>query len=461
MNFSFKQRIATHFMLATALIVAVVFAIVYFIVQQTVYQNIDDDLNFEANKHTYETKMEESNIRFRDKDEWEEREHREVQVNPVFLQLMDGQGRLMDKSPNLKENQLSFLDTQKFGDHFNGKLNNRIIRQVQIPIHEKGKTKGYIVAAMSMDASLMVLTNLRNTLFILFPMILLGLFFISSFLAGRSIIPVVSIINTTNRITQNNLNERVDLPQNKDELYDLSSSINALLERIESAIEREQQFTSDASHELRTPLSVLRGTLEVLIRKERTTDEYQEKIGLSLLEIDRMAVILDQLLQIARFDTNSSQNDAEMMSLISVVDHVINQQRNAISERGLSVVFNFDEVSENQLVNGLRANIVLDNILSNAIKYSHPNGSIEINLINQSNVILCSIQDHGIGIKSEDLTNIFSPFFRSNALEHKSIKGVGLGLSIAQKAALSIGAKIDISSKLDHGTCVSVSFTKS
>lgn len=461
MNLSFKKRIATRFMLATALIIAVVFGVVYFIVQQTVYQNIDDDLNFEANKHIFETEMEQSNIRFRDKDEWEEREHREVQVNPVFLQLMDLDGNLMDKSPNLKENQLVFEDQKKLGDHFNSKLNNRAIRQVQIPIQEEQEIKGYIVAAMSLDASLMVLANLRNTLFILFPIVLIGLYFISAFLAGRSIAPVVSIIETTNQITRNNLNDRVELPQNKDELHDLSSSINALLERIENAIKREQQFTSDASHEMRTPLSVLRGTLEVLVRKERSVEEYERKIKESLREIDRMALILDQLLEIARFDSNSISSDTDKIPLINVVDQVINQQRTLIHTQQLSVEFNVHNVDETTRVNGFRSNLILDNILSNAIKYSSPNGSIIIDLKNEQDFTVCSIQDQGIGIKEEDLANVLTPFFRSDALEHKSIKGIGLGLSIAHKAALSLGAKIEISSELGQGTTVTVRFVKS
>lgn len=461
MSLSFKKRIATRFMLATALIIAVVFGVVYFTVQQTVYRNIDADLNYEANKHTFETKMEDSNIRFRDRDEWAEREHREVQVNPVFLQLMDLDGNLMDKSPNLKENQLAFNNQEGSGDHFNSKLNNRMIRQVQIPILEGEEIKGFIVAAMSLDASLMVLANLRNTLFILFPIVLLGLYFISAFLAGRSIAPVVSIIETTNQITRNNLNERVELPQNKDELHDLSSSINALLERIENAMKREEQFTSDASHEMRTPLSVLRGTLEVLIRKERSTEEYEGKIKESLQEIDRMALILDQLLEIARFDSNSISTDTDRIPLISIVDQVIDQQKSAILKQQLSVEFNVHDIDERVLINGFRSSLILNNLLSNAVKYSNPHGSIVIDLKSEGDYAVCSIQDQGIGIKKEDLSNILTPFFRSDALEHKSIKGIGLGLSIAQKAAVSLGAKIDISSEIGKGTTATVRFIKS
>src|SRR5690606_22671498 len=98
----------------------------------------------------------------------------------------------------------------------------------------------------------------------------------------RSIQPVRTITRAANRITRRNLNERISLPGNHDELYDLTSSINELVSRMEKAIEREEQFTADASHQLRTPLAVLKGTLEVLIRKPREEKEYQEKIRYSI-----------------------------------------------------------------------------------------------------------------------------------------------------------------------------------
>src|SRR5690606_28255192 len=269
MSLSFRNRIALHYMIATAGIMAVAFTVVYFVVQGTVYQNLDNDLSFEAEKHTGEIKIVGDSVKIKYKKEWEEREHREVQVNPVFIQILNKDGKFMDKSPNLKEDGLTFNAQQNYGGHFNEILNNMAIRQVQVPIEENGKIKGFILAAMSLESSKMVLLSLRNVLIVSYLFLLVGLYFMSRYLAGRGIIPVKVITETTKRITKNNLNERVVLPQNKDELYELSSGINQLLQRIESAIERERQFTSDASHELRTPLATLKGTLEVLIRKPR------------------------------------------------------------------------------------------------------------------------------------------------------------------------------------------------
>lgn len=457
MSLSFKKRIALHFILATAFVVVAVFGVVYFIVQQSVYDNIDNDLSIEANKHTVEIYFSEKGIKFINKDEWEESEHREVQVNPVFIQLTDNLGNVMDKSPNLKTNKLPFKKQNKFGDHFNTKLNNRLVRQVQIPVKENGKIKGYIVAAMSLDGSIMVLENLRNTLLFLFPLVLIGLFFISSFLAGRSISPVVVITNTANRITKSNLNQRIELPQNEDELFELSSSINSLLERLEQALAREKQFTSDASHELRTPISVIRGTLEVLNRKERSADEYRDKINFCLKELDRMTGMTEQLLLLARFDSDTKLNSESNSLIEDIVDQIIIQRTSSILEKNIELNIELDEKANLQ-VNSFTTHLILDNLISNAIKYSHSNGRIEIFIKENTNSVQCTIKDYGIGIKEVDLQNIYSPFFRSDALNHKEKKGVGLGLSIVQKAIAISDGKIRISSEYGKGTTVEVIF---
>ena len=456
MSFSFKNRIAFYYMIATAIIMAVAFGAIYFIVQQTVFRNLDNDLSYEAKKHTGEIKLIGDSILFNNKAEWEEREHREIQVNPVFIQLMNKQGGIMDKSPNLKEDYLPF-NKLAFGGHFNSLLNNRAIRQVQLPIEQNGKVTGYILAAMSSESAQSVILRLRNVLLISYLIVLAGLYFISRILAGRSIKPVQNVTNTITRITKNNLKERVALPQNTDEIYELSTGFNSLLERIEDAIEREKQFTSDASHELRTPLASLRGTLEVLIRKPRNQEEYEEKIQFSLNEIERMTAMLEQLLLLARLDSKDHSKKNNSSSLPTIIDESLSHFKTQIREKNLLIDFQFDQDKE-FLVPHYYTNIIIDNFLSNAIKYSTDKSKLTISLKEVNNRVICTIKDEGIGIKKEDLKNIYENFFRSDPLNHKKIAGNGLGLSIAKKCADAIQAELNIESLIEDGTTVTITF---
>jgi len=456
MSLSFKNRIAFHYLLATASIMAVVFGIIFFIVQNAVLRNLDSDLSYEARKHTGEIEIFGDSIQFMNKAEWEEREHSEIQVNPVFIQLMDKQGRLMDKSPNLKQDRLSFMDSE-FGGHLDAKLHDRSIRQVQMPIERNGKIQGYILAAMSSESAVSVIQKLQTVLLVSYFIILIGLYFVSRFLAGRSIIPVQEMTHAITRITNNNLKERVSLPPNQDEIYTLSASFNALIERIEKALEREKQFTSDASHELRTPLATLRGTLEILIRKPRTQQEYEEKVHYSLKEIDRMTATLEQLLLLARLETAPNKEKETLVSLPALIDESISRFKTQITEKNLKIdlVLNNSELA---LLPPYYSTIIIDNILSNAIKYSNDDGAIRIHVDEVDGRISCTIQDEGIGINEADLSHIYEGFYRSDALSHKQISGNGLGLSIAKKCADAIHAELKIASTLGKGTTVTILF---
>jgi signal transduction histidine kinase len=456
MRLSFKDRIAFHYMLATALIMASAFSAVFFTVKSTVFRNLDKVLSYEAEKHVREIQIIGDSLRFSNKEEWEEQEHKEVQINPVFIQLIDKDGVLMDKSPNLKEDQLPFEEA-RFGGHFNTIISNRALRQAQLPIEENGKIRGYILAAMSSESSLSVIQKLSNVLWVSYFIVLIGLYFISRFLAGRSIIPIRNITETIANITKNNLKERVELPQNKDELYDLSYSFNALLNRIEEALDREKQFTSDASHELRTPLASLRGTLEVLIRKPRPPEVYEEKVKYCLQEIDRMTSMVEQLLQLARFEATHQNNQDGLKSLSSIFEETITHFQNQLFSKNLQINLDLGD-GHKVFVPAFNSSIIIDNIMSNAIKYAHEGTAIGISGDIIESRFVCTVKDSGIGIKESDLNRIYDSFFRSDALNHKSISGNGLGLAIAKKCADAIQAELSISSTIGEGTTVSISF---
>ncbi|WP_367391422.1 sensor histidine kinase [Lewinella sp. LCG006] len=458
MKLSFKNRIALYYLLATASMVTVVFVLIYFVVQTAVYQELDDDLSYEAHKHSEEIFLRNDSIFFKNKNEWAEREHREVRVNPVFIQLVNNAGKVMDKSPNLMGDALSFDPSKAFDLHFDTGLNQQEIRQIQLPIKQDAQLKGYILAAMSLEGPKLVLASLKKLLLWLFPAVLAGLFFITRFLAGQSIKPVQLITSTTNRITQNSLDERIALPAIKDELFTLTSSINELLERIQNALEREQQFTADASHQLRTPLAVLKGTLEVTLRRPRTPEEYQEKIKISIQEIDRLSVLADQLLLLARFDSETSALTPEKIQLLPLVNNIVKRYQPFIEEKKQSIKV---EIAPNLEVNAAPyyLDLIFENLLTNASKYSPQGKEISIRGWTENGHIKALVIDQGMGIPLEHQEQIFHPFFRSKALDHKDIKGNGLGLSIVKKACAALGIKITVESTLGKGTCFYLDFS--
>lgn len=456
-SFSFKNRIAFYYIVSTGLLISVVFFVIYNIIDYTVNTHINYDIKTEVVKHLKEIEIDRNNTYLIQVDQWRAREHNTVNVNPVFVQFFDINNQLIDKSPNLKGLQLKMYSPELNNKFIDTYLNKKPIRQIQVPLMDKNKVIGYLFIAMSLDDATMILTNLQDTLLIVFPLILLVLFMIARLIAGRSIKPVTLITETSSRITKDNLKERITLPQNKDELYVLSKTINNLLNRIENAVEREKQFTSDASHELRTPLTILKGTLEVLIRKPRTQAEYVDKINYSISEVNRLNNLVDQLLLLARFENQIKSLKIEKIYLNALILDILTRFSIKIAAKNISFIHTFSKEyyieSDNYLVT-----IIISNIISNAIKYSNENGGISIVLSQNENTTTFTIIDKGIGILKEDLDKISNPFYRSNPTQHPEIKGSGLGLSIVKRLAKLLEVKFEIESEINKGTSITLIF---
>ena len=454
---SFKNRIALNYIITTGLLIVVVFSVIYSIVKHTVYNHIDEKIKVEIQNHQEEIKEVDGKVILIDEEEWNEREHNTVDVNPVFVEFPDVNKNITEKAPNLKTQTLKFNDSVEDFELFDTKMGDHDIRQIQVPLHIRNKKIGYVIVAMSLSDSKMVLNNLFDIMSLSFLGILLLLFFIARFFAGRSIKPINAIINTSKIITKDNLKTRIPLPKTRDELYTLSKTINNLLNRIEDAIEREKQFTSDASHELRTPLTVIKGTLEVLIRKPRDNKEYEEKINYCIKEVDHLNMLVDQLLLMARFENQSKNINTESVYLNSLILDVLTLNSEKISSQKIKIKFDAQEDYYIQSDNFLVITI-LRNIISNAVKYTNKDGEVTILLSKQNEKIVCKISDNGIGIEKHDLEAVFNPFFRSNSTDHPEIKGTGLGLSIVKRITELLHIKFKIDSQIGVGTTVVLSF---
>lgn len=456
-SFSFRNRIAFNYIISTALLIFVVFIVIHHIVEITVYNSINADIKTEVEKHRKEISVKNGEINLTHEDEWREREHNTFDVNPVFVEFTDSKGKLIGKSPNLKDKSLYLTIKEHDNEFIDTQLDGKIIRQIQVPVYDSNIKAGYLIVAMSLEDAVLVINSQREILLIAFPLILLVLFFIARIIAGRSIKPVSTIIKTSSEITKDNLSARIALPKNKDELYQLSENINALLDRIESAVEREKQFTSDASHELRTPLAVIKGTLEVLIRKPRSQEEYIEKINSCVSEVDRLNNLVDELLLLARFENQKQYVKSEEVLLNSTILDVATRFASKFQNKNITVKTVFSKEYYVKTDNYLLS-IIVGNILSNAQKYTQQNGIVTISIANEDGKTVCKITDNGIGIKKEDLNAIFDQFYRSEPSVHSEIKGTGLGLSIVRKLCLLLSIQININSTLNEGTEVILIF---
>lgn len=461
MNLNFRNRIATYYLVATALITALIFITIYLIVHKTVYNHLKEDLYTELAELKHSIFIEKNNqIGFSNPFEWNEGEHNQIEVNPTFIQVSAISGNILKKTPNLRNDSLTFQPLILNENITSTFLSNSPIYQIQHPIkNESNMVVAFILIAVPSQESELVLENLLKSLLISYPIILVILFFITRYIAGKIIAPVNNVIKTANRITKENLNERITLPQYQDEIHLLTTTINGLLDRLEDNLIKEKQFTADASHELRTPLSVIKGTLEVLIRKPREINQYVEKINYCITETDRMTKLIDQLLFLARFDSDKLSSNITEVDTQKIFEKVIERIKQSLMEKEIKIKLDFVGSTCARADAGM-LEIVIENILSNSIKYSENNKSIYIEIKPDLEKLICIIKDEGFGMTEDQVKKVFDRFYRSDYSRNSEVEGFGLGLSIVKKLCEMQNITFVINSKLRVGTTFILSFPK-
>ncbi len=301
--------------------------------------------------------------------------------------------------------------------------------------------------------------TLQRLLHILFVAVPLTLAFSGAgglFLARRAFKPVEDIANTASRIGESDLSHRIEV-DTKDELGNLAAILNRMIARLESAFERQKEFTGDASHELRAPLSIIQAEATLALRKERHPREYRKALEVISSEADHMASLTNQLLELARADSGKEKYTFETLELAEFIKDVCSDVAILCQEKGLGLQVNLPE----QLwIRGDQKSLrrLMYNILNNAIRYTDHDGTIGVVLQKKHDTVVVSVSDTGIGITEDQLPFIFERFYRADKARSRSEGGSGLGLAICKHIVDSHGGRIDVESRLGSGSTFSIQF---
>jgi signal transduction histidine kinase len=289
------------------------------------------------------------------------------------------------------------------------------------------------------------------------PIILLFAGIGGYWLGGRAMRPVHEITKAARSISEQNLSERLVIPEARDELRQLSETLNDMLARLERAFGRITQFTADASHELRTPVAMIRTTAEHILQRERTVPEYQQMVGQILVESETTTDLIANLLVLARADERPGEDPREPLDLREVVSALAVRFRVIANDRRLRFDVSLTDRPLMTVGNRHELHNLITVILDNAMKYTAPGGTVSLRLGFEANDALLAIQDSGIGISEQDLPHIFERFYRADKARSPG-DGIGLGLSIARSIADAHGAKITVSSVLGQGSTFCLRF---
>lgn len=326
-------------------------------------------------------------------------------------------------------------------------LNSYPLRIVLMPV----RGPNILQVGISMEETTQAVNQLIVVLILAGILLLLFASLGGGFIIGRALRPVKSIVKTAQHITADDLSLRIDVKNRGDEIGALVETFNAMIERLDKSVNKIRQFSGDVSHELRTPLTIIRGEIEVLLRKKRNQEEYLKTMQSVLEESFRMEKIINDLLFLSRVEAMDHDSFKDKVQLDEVVDEVLTNRRQALESKNLTLESADLEATQAQGNRDLIERMI-SNLIDNAVRYTSPGGSIAVILNKHEDKISLEISDTGIGIPEGSIKNIFDRFFVVDKSRSKETGGVGLGLSIVKWIADNHNIKIEVRSKLNQGS---------
>ncbi len=249
------------------------------------------------------------------------------------------------------------------------------------------------------------------------------------------------ITAVTNRITSQNMSERLPVPSANDEVKALTITINSMMGRLEKSFNDLKQFTADVSHELRNPLFALKGEMEVALSQKRDTHEYREEIYECLDRVNFLIKMVNDLFLISRYESKKANLELDCVDFRETIRDIVDFFQPMAQEKNLQLTI---DRCDDAIVLADKAKILqtLNNLLDNAIKFTPKNGSVSLTLIRGKGGIKMRVSDSGIGIPEDKLHKIFNRLYQVDESRSGSGRGTGLGLHICKQIVEAHGGSI-------------------
>lgn len=331
---------------------------------------------------------------------------------------------------------------------------NRQVFRIEFTCDEPLYGSVWVRGMVSADASASTFGAIAKAVVYIIPLFIL-LAAIGAYLISRETIKrVEKITNSAKKISSgSDLSKRIEIKGGNDEITDLASTFNGMLERLQASFESEKQFTSDASHELRTPLAVIKAECDYALSANADSDDKREALVSINEQTDKITKLVNALLSLTRTELGTYKVNFENTDLSTLTEEICNS---FVLSKGITM--NTD-IQKNIYCNADISLIagMLKNLLSNAVKYGRDGGYIKVSLKEENGTVTLSVKDNGIGISEDDIPKIWNRFYRADS-SRSSNEGFGLGLALVDKISAIHGGKTEVKSKLGEGSEFIVKF---
>ena len=277
------------------------------------------------------------------------------------------------------------------------------------------------------------------------------------FMARRAVSGVEAVTRTAKKISGGTLEERVPVKVRGDEIDQLATTFNEMLDRIQTLLTEIKEMSDNIAHDLRSPITRIRGIAEVTLTTGKSLSEYESLAASTIEECDRLLDMINTMLMISKTESGVDKLSREEIDLVGLVREACELFEPTAEDKG--VTLSYDVPNRSPLIGDTRMiQRLLSNLLDNAIKYTPSGGSVKVSGYENDAQVVVAVKDTGIGISPDDLPRVFERFYRCD--QSRSQAGIGLGLSLARAIARAHGGDIMATSIPGRGSTFTVTLPK-
>ncbi len=320
-------------------------------------------------------------------------------------------------------------------------------------VNEDSQIIGVVLSADTIDTEFVLLEDLKYQARFYSIFILISILIIVYFMTTVLVSPLYNMIEVIDKMSEGHLNQRINLKRN-DEYKILGNAFNEMSEKLERVEHTRDEFVSNVSHELKTPLSSIKVLTEaILLQQDVDAEVYIEFLEDINSEVDRMTNIVNDLLTLVKLDQSEITLNIEEVDGNEIISNIIKRLKPLAEKKNIDLILDMSEDVKLE-VDTVKISLAISNIIENAIKYTNDdgNGIVKVTTMCDNQNLFIDVTDNGVGMNNEELSKIFTRFYRVDKTRDRETGGTGLGLSITHSTILLHNGNIRVRSIEGEGT---------
>ncbi len=320
-------------------------------------------------------------------------------------------------------------------------------------VGKDGEVEGVVLSAGTMQTDFILLEDMKEQASVVILFILILVILVVYFMTSILVAPLYNMIEVISKMSEGYLKQRINLRRN-DEYKILGDAFNDMAEKLEQVEQTRDEFVSNVSHELKTPLSSIKVLTEaILLQQDVDAEVYVEFLQDINSEVDRMTNIVNDLLTLVKLDQSEITLNISEVNSNDLILNIIKRLKPLANKKNIDII---SDIAENVKieVDTVKISLAISNIIENAIKYTNEDGGgfVKITTMCDNNNWFIDVTDNGIGMSNEELSKIFTRFYRVDKTRDRETGGTGLGLSITHSTLLLHNGNIRVRSAENEGT---------